>query len=43
MRLMKLQQQDGSWLNESPRWKENNPVLVTTYCTLTLEILYGQL
>jgi len=43
MRLMKLQQQDGSWLNDSPRWKENNPVLVTTYCTLTLEILYGQL
>ncbi|MEO6787153.1 MAG: prenyltransferase/squalene oxidase repeat-containing protein [Chthoniobacteraceae bacterium] len=43
LRLMKLQQQDGSWLNESPRWKENNPVLVTTYCTLTLEILYGQL
>ena len=43
MRLMKLQQQDGSWINESPRWKENNPVLVTAYCTLTLEILYGQL
>ncbi|MEO6741073.1 MAG: prenyltransferase/squalene oxidase repeat-containing protein [Chthoniobacteraceae bacterium] len=43
MRLMKLQQPDGSWLNDSPRWKENNPVLVTTYCTLTLEILYGQL
>ena len=43
MRLMKLQQPDGSWLNELPRWKENNPVLVTTYCTLTLEILYGQL
>ena len=42
MRLMKLQQQDGSWLNESPRWKENNNVLVTTYCTLTLEILYAQ-
>ena len=43
MRLMKLQQPDGSWINESPRWKETNPVLVTTYCALTLEILYGQL
>ncbi len=43
MRLMKLQQPDGSWANEVPRWKENNPVLVTTYCALTLEILYGQL
>ena len=43
MRLMKLQQQDGSWTNESPRWKENNPVLVTSYCAMTLEILYSQL
>ena len=42
-RLMKLQQQDGSWINETPRWKENNSVLVTTYCALTLEILYAQL
>ncbi len=42
-RLMKLQQPDGSWTNETPRWKENNPVLVTTYCALTLEILYAQL
>ena len=42
-RLMKLQQQDGSWLNDTARWKENNPVLVTTYCALTLEILYAQL
>lgn len=43
LRLMKLQQQDGSWLNETPRWKENNGVLVTTYAVLTLEILYAQL
>jgi squalene-hopene/tetraprenyl-beta-curcumene cyclase len=43
MRLMKLQQQDGSWTNESPRWKENNPVLVTSYCVMTLEILYAQM
>lgn len=42
MRLLKLQQQDGSWANENPRWKENNPVLATTYCVLTLEILYSQ-
>ncbi|MCX6981568.1 MAG: terpene cyclase/mutase family protein [Verrucomicrobia bacterium] len=42
-RLMKLQQQDGSWLNDTARWKENNSVLVTTYCALTLEILYAQL
>lgn len=43
LRLMKLQKPDGSWVNEEPRWKESNPVLVTTYCTMTLEIIYGQL
>ncbi len=43
LRLMKLQKPDGSWANEVPRWKENNPVLVTTYCVLTLELLYQQL
>lgn len=43
MRLMKLQKPDGSWSNETPRWKENNPVLVTTYCALTLELIYAQL
>ena len=43
LRLMKLQQPDGSWANESPRWKENNAVLVTTYCVMTLELLYSQM
>ena len=42
-RLLKLQAPEGSWANETPRWKENNPVLVTTYCVLTLELLYQQL
>jgi squalene-hopene/tetraprenyl-beta-curcumene cyclase len=43
MRLMKLQKPDGSWVNEEPRWKETNPVLVTTYGVLTLQIIYAQL
>ena len=43
LRLMKLQKPDGSWVNEEPRWKESNPVLVSTYCTMTLAIIYGQL
>ena len=43
MRLMKLQKPDGSWANEEPRWKESNPVLVTTYCVMTLQIIYAQL
>lgn len=42
-RLMKLQREDGVWLNETPRWKENNAVLVTAYGVMALEIIYGQL
>ena len=43
LRLMKLQKPDGSWVNEEPRWKESNPVLVTTYAVMALEIIYNQL
>lgn len=43
MRLMKLQKEDGSWVNTEPRWKEANPVLVSTYCVMTLQIIYAQL
>jgi squalene-hopene/tetraprenyl-beta-curcumene cyclase len=43
LQLMKLQKPDGSWVNTEPRWKETNPVLVSTYCAMTLEIIYGQL
>lgn len=43
LRLMKLQKEDGSWVNEEPRWKESNPVLVTTYCVMTLQLIYNQL
>ncbi len=43
LRLMKLQKPDGSWANPEPRWKEANPVLVSSYCTMTLSIIYQQL
>ena len=43
LQLMKLQKPDGSWVNEAPRWKENNVTLVTTYSTMTLGIIYSQL
>ena len=43
LRLMKLQKPDGSWVNEEPRWKESNPVLVTTYAVMALEVIYSQL
>ena len=37
-KLIELQRPDGSWLNEdSDRYNENNPVLVTCYAVLALE------
>lgn len=38
-RLLKLQKPDGSWVNPEPRWWEADPVLVTCYALMTLEIL----
>jgi squalene-hopene/tetraprenyl-beta-curcumene cyclase len=40
-RLLKLQKPDGSWVNPEPRWWEADPVLVTSYAMMTLEILHG--
>lgn len=39
--LIKIQNADGSWVNENGRWWENNPVLVTAYCILALEEIAG--
>ena len=38
-RLLNLQNTDGSWANQNGRWMEKDPVLVTSYATITLEIL----
>jgi squalene-hopene/tetraprenyl-beta-curcumene cyclase len=36
-RLVAMQRQDGSWVNDNaPRWFEGNPVLATSYALLTL-------
>ncbi len=43
LKLINLQKPDGSWVNDTPRWMEADPVLVTTYGVLTLEIIYNQL
>ena len=43
LKLINLQTPDGSWINDTPRWMENDPVVVTTYSVLTLEIIYNQL
>lgn len=39
-RLLNLQHGDGYWVNPSGRWWEKDPVLVTSYAVMTLEILY---
>ncbi len=43
LKLINLQNGNGSWVNDTARWMEKDPVLVTTYCVLTLEIIYNQL
>jgi squalene-hopene/tetraprenyl-beta-curcumene cyclase len=44
MKLINLQQKDGSWLNEQQgRWWEKDPALVTSYGALALEMIYRQL
>lgn len=38
-KLVGLQKADGFWQNENNRWWENDPVLVTSYSVIALEIL----
>jgi squalene-hopene/tetraprenyl-beta-curcumene cyclase len=38
-KLLSLQKPDGSWSSENGRWMEKDPVLVTTYVVLTLNII----
>ncbi|HEY6168749.1 MAG TPA: cycloartenol synthase, partial [Verrucomicrobiae bacterium] len=40
LRLLNLQQRDGSWSNENNRWWEKDAALVTAYTVLSLEILW---
>jgi len=40
-KVMSLQRPDGSWVNDSNRWWENDPVLVTSYSLLALEFASG--
>lgn len=43
LKLIGLQHGDGFWVNSNGRWWEKDPVLVTSYALITLEILYGGL
>jgi squalene-hopene/tetraprenyl-beta-curcumene cyclase len=38
-KLLSLQKPDGSWSNETGRWMEKDPVLVTSYVVLALNHL----
>jgi squalene-hopene/tetraprenyl-beta-curcumene cyclase len=40
-RLLRLQRENGSWVNPEPRWWEADPVLVTSYAVLTLQMIYA--
>ncbi len=42
-KLFDLQGSDGSWVNDSGRWWEKDPVLVTSYAVLALEHLHSSL
>ena len=39
--ILKIQSEEGWWQNENGRWRENNKVLVTSYCVLCLEEIRG--
>ncbi|HWD20605.1 MAG TPA: prenyltransferase/squalene oxidase repeat-containing protein [Verrucomicrobiae bacterium] len=43
MKLLNLQQTDGSWSNPNNRWWEHDPALVTSYSLLSLEMLHDKL
>lgn len=40
LKLLDLQKSDGFWVNESGRWWEKDPILVTSYSIIALEIIY---
>ncbi len=43
LRLINLQQRDGSWSNDNGRWWEKDPALVTSYAVLSLEMIWRRL
>ncbi len=42
LKLMDLQKQDGSWINPTSRWWENDPVLVTSYSLVAIELIHNK-
>jgi len=43
LKLIDLQKPDGSWVNASGRWMEKDPVVVTCYAVMALEIVHRRL
>jgi squalene-hopene/tetraprenyl-beta-curcumene cyclase len=43
LKLINLQQPDGSWANENGRWWEKDPVLDSSFALATLEIIVNKL
>jgi squalene-hopene/tetraprenyl-beta-curcumene cyclase len=43
LRLLDLQQKDGFWANENGRWWERDPVLVTAYVLIALDMIHPKL
>jgi squalene-hopene/tetraprenyl-beta-curcumene cyclase len=41
-KLINLQKGDGSWVNDKGRWMENDPVLVTAYSLLAMDVALAQ-
>ena len=40
LELFDRQREDGSWVNDTGRWWENDPALVTAYVILSLEMIH---
>ncbi len=43
LKLINLQNTNGSWVGDQARWMEKDPVLVTSYAVLALEILHRRM
>jgi squalene-hopene/tetraprenyl-beta-curcumene cyclase len=39
-KLLNLQKGDGQWVNSAGRWMETDPILVSSYAVLALELIY---
>jgi squalene-hopene/tetraprenyl-beta-curcumene cyclase len=43
LKLLNLQHSDGSWVHDNARWWEKDPILVTTFSLIALEMTYKQM